>query len=239
MNSKIPPSLLAVLVVIGLSEPVIGETNNFLGTIDSRWSEAGNWSLNRLPTAGDAAFLGPGDVVTIETAITGGARVVIGHNGVASLTVQSGGSYFYTATTPVVDVGNNATGDGTLTVASGATFENGGNIRPGLNGSTATVNVSGDLIARRGLLIDPTGTASLNLMAGLLQVGWVNGLTSAETDLAFDMQKGLFVSKANTDGDLVDDLAALAAAGFITSSNGNFPGWGQATLGFTDYDDIY
>lgn len=121
---------------------------------------------------------------------------------------------------------------------SGASLDNSGGIRPGLSGSVGTLNVNGTLIARRNLIIDAAGTADINLLDGLFQVGWVTNMTAAETKVTFDMQKGLFVSKANTDNDLVDDLTALTTAGFITASNGNAPGWGQATLGFTNYADL-
>jgi hypothetical protein len=73
-------ALLVSLILGGLSGTAFAESDNFLGTVDSTWSNTGNWSLNRLPTVGDSAWLGSGDVVTIGTAVTGGARVIIGHS---------------------------------------------------------------------------------------------------------------------------------------------------------------
>jgi hypothetical protein len=46
---------LVSFILGGLSGTALAESDNFDGTIDSTWSNTGNWSLGRLPTVGDIA----------------------------------------------------------------------------------------------------------------------------------------------------------------------------------------
>ncbi|MEM9481398.1 MAG: hypothetical protein AAGA58_17245 [Verrucomicrobiota bacterium] len=212
-------------------------TIHFDGTIDNTWSDPGNWSLNRLPYTGDTAVLTGGDAVVIDDAVSTGAKVFVANTGhVASLTIQNGGSLAL-GTLPL-NVGQG--GDGTLTVESGATLTSNGLLRAANNAAASgTINVSGIVDITSGINVNlTTGTAFFNLINGRLRGNNFNGLDATDTNVMFNLQKGWLISKANTQGDLVDDLAALQSNGYITFSNGRDPGWGKSQLGFDSYSDL-
>ena len=235
---------LAALLLPALCEPALTAT---FETDGGEWSVAANWNPVGVPGDNVNAWVDDVGAIVSDTVSTR-ARQTLGYQAgtSGSLTIQDGGHF--TAARSFT-IGWNSGTSGTLTVENGGRFELiiDGTAPQFFMGKeedgSATLDIRGEMlllgVGTNLNFQNDTRQQTIKLTDGYLQVPSIVGLAGTDTNIRFEMQRGLFIEKIDSNADR-ESLRSLAENGYIdcTSDNVHDSGWGKAQLGFNSYGEL-